>query len=71
MMSMTFHESFGELPTKLLRAYKRYNVSPSDHTRMLAAFNKTNDSIDVPWPAMLELVNTHSAAGYLRLPLYL
>jgi hypothetical protein len=31
--TMTFHESFGIVTTAQLRAYKRFNVSPSDVAR--------------------------------------
>lgn len=30
MTTMTFHESYGELPVHMLRMVKRMNISPSD-----------------------------------------
>jgi hypothetical protein len=30
MMTMTFHESYGELPVHMLRMVQRMNISPSD-----------------------------------------
>ena len=63
-MGMTFHESYGDVPTPLLRLYKRYNVSPADHDRMMLVTGGD-------WNTILELVTTHSSGGYLALPFYL
>lgn len=30
MTAMTFHETYGEIPKRLLRTIKRHNVSPAD-----------------------------------------
>lgn len=62
LMSMTFHESYGELPTALLKAYKRYNASPADHDRLLAAFGPDN------WSDIFDTVLDYSEKGYLDLP---
>jgi hypothetical protein len=70
-IGMTYHESYGAVPTNLLRMYKRYNVSPSDHDQILMAFNKTWDSTDIPWQNVLDFVLAHTDNGMFRLPLYL
>lgn len=64
LMSMTFHESYGELPTALLKAYRRFNASPADHDLLVAACGED-------WPLILKLVLDHSETGILRLPIYL
>lgn len=64
LMSMTFHESYGDLPRPLLTLYRRFNVSPADHDRLMLV-------ADGDWNMILELVNLHSSAGYLQLPFYL
>lgn len=35
---MTFHESYGNLPTKTLRLIRKHNVSPADFDYMLDMF---------------------------------
>lgn len=61
---MTFHESYGSLPTHLLTLYRKYNASPADHDRLLSV-------TDGDWNMVLELVELHSSNGYLALPHYL
>jgi len=70
-MSMTFHESYGELPTNLLRLYRRHNVSPADHDRILANFGKSYQDSDIPWHAVLEFVLANIEKGYFQLPIYM
>lgn len=44
---MTFHESYGNLPTSTLRLIKRHNVSPADLDLMTDLLgNGTWDDID-------------------------
>ena len=38
--SMTFHESYGDVSVAQLRAYKRHNVSPSDHDDLVRFFGE-------------------------------
>ena len=64
LMSMTFQEEYGELPTALLKAYKRFNASPADHNRLVEACGED-------WSLILDLVLNHSETGILRLPIYL
>lgn len=40
MASMTYHESYGELTVAQLRAYKKHNVSPSDHDDLVETFGE-------------------------------
>jgi hypothetical protein len=67
-LGMTFHESYGTLPTHLLSLYRRLNASPADHDQLLNVA-ATPDGTD--WNLILELVNLHSSQGYLALPFYL
>jgi hypothetical protein len=70
MMTMTFHESYGSLPSKLLTAYRKYNVSPADHDTILAHFDKTWLDTDIDWPSVLEFVESHSVDGIFRISRY-
>ena len=63
---MTFHESYGSLPTNLLRTYKRANVSPADHDSILAAFGKSWNDVDIPWSDVVEYVSLHIRDGIFR-----
>lgn len=72
MMSMTFHESYGSLPTTLLRLYRKHNVSPADHDQILMAFGKSWNDTDIPWEAVTEFVKSQIRPdGVLRLPYYM
>ena len=42
---ITYHESYGEVSVPQLRAYKRYNVSPSDHRDLEDAFGNDHAAI--------------------------
>ena len=66
MMSMTFQEEFGSLPTTLLRTYRRTNVSPADHDQILAAFGWTWDSPDIDWTKVMAYVESATVDGYYR-----
>jgi hypothetical protein len=35
---MTFHESYGDVSRAQLAAYKRHNVSPSDHDQLVQLY---------------------------------
>lgn len=41
-MATTFHESFGVLSVAQLRAYKKHNVSPSDHDTLTMYLGEDN-----------------------------
>lgn len=43
---MTFHESYGDLTVSLLRAIKRYNVSPSDYQSLESQYGEDYDTIE-------------------------
>lgn len=71
---MTFHESYGTLPTNLLRLYRRHNVSPSDHDLILMACGSSYSMAaqgSVDWQFVLDFVLAHVEDGIFRLPLYL
>jgi hypothetical protein len=70
-LSMTFHESYGPLPTSLLRLYRRHNVSPADHDRILNAIGKSWSDDDIDWSFVLDFVLGHVENGSFRLPIYL
>lgn len=70
-LSMTYHESYGPLPTHLLRLYRRHNVSPADHDRILANFGKSYQDDDIPWPLVLDFVLANVEDGSFRLPIYM
>jgi len=68
---MTFHESYGELPTSLLRLYRANNASQSDHDLILMSFGHCYGDSDIPWSEVVDFVKGHCSYGQLRLPLYL
>jgi len=43
--AMTFHENYGMVTKAQLRAYKKYNVSPSDHDDLTREFGSDYDAI--------------------------
>lgn len=50
MVTMTFHESYGELPVHMLRMVKRMNISPSDWMMLELQF-------DSDFEAMRDFIN--------------
>lgn len=70
-IAMTYHESYGALPSRLLSLYKRHNVSTSDHDAILASFGKTWQSVDTDWQAVLEFVLANVEDGSFGLPIYM
>ena len=63
-LGMTFHESYGSLPTHLLSLYRRLNASPADHDQLMAACHGD-------WDLILAMVQNYSTQGFLALPTYL
>jgi hypothetical protein len=59
LMSMTFDESYGTLPTNLLRAYRKFNVSPADHDLLV-------DRLGDDWKTILAVVESSSSDGYYK-----
>lgn len=39
---MTFHERYGDVSIAQLRAYKRFNVSQSDHDQIVSVFGEAD-----------------------------
>lgn len=72
---MTFHESYGHLPMRLLRLYKQVNVSPADHDTIMDRFGfsyDTQESIPAEtWERISEFVTLSSTTGSFRTSLYL
>lgn len=61
MTDMTFHESYGFLPSKTLRLIRKFNVSPSD-------FDWIIDVLCIPtWDEVDEYIVSHSKTGMYRL----
>lgn len=52
MMTMTFHESYGELPVHMLRMVNRMNISPSDWMMLEIQF-------DSDFEAMRDFINAN------------
>lgn len=71
LLSMTFHEYYGDLPKRLLTLYRRHNVSPYDHDRILESFGKSYGDSDIPWSDVLDFVLANVEDGSFRLPLYM
>lgn len=69
MAKMVFHESFGEMTFAQRAAYRKFNVSQSDHETLADAFGEDDhDSITA-------YVKAHSETGmyrvnYLDLPAF-
>jgi hypothetical protein len=59
---MTFHECYGELPTTLLRAIKRNNVSQSDYFMLEDEFGAGN------FDAFAAAIKARSTGGNYNMP---
>lgn len=70
-LSMTFHESYGSLPTALLKTYRRYNVSPADHDLILFNVGYMVGDTSIPWSLVLDFVLANVEDGFFRLPIYM
>jgi hypothetical protein len=68
MLTMTFHESYGPLPTKLLRTYRRVNVSPADHDTVLRCLGHVWSDTNINWTEVIEFVEQRIHDGRLYLP---
>lgn len=42
MAKMVFHEAYGKLSFAQRAAYRKYNVSPSDHDDLMQIFGESN-----------------------------
>jgi len=45
LTDITFHESYGDVSVAQLRAYRRHNVSPSDHYELVAVYGDRHAAI--------------------------
>lgn len=68
-MNMTFHESYGTMPTSTLRLIRRANVSPADWDGMLARWGYDWDD-DLPWSDVEYHIESHIVNGSYRWPMY-
>lgn len=64
VMAMTFHESYGDLPKRLLTMVRKYNVSPAD-------WDALRDLFGDEWTAIMEFIDTNSTSGYYNPSRYL
>jgi hypothetical protein len=58
---MIYTDNFGEVPTKIARAWKRLNVTPAEHDTLL-------DEFGTDWDGMLAFVKDNSVDGSYREP---
>lgn len=73
LMSMTFHESYGNLPTRLLRTYRKANISPADHDQILTLWGARWSDTDIPWTEVetFVLASIDNDTNQFRMPRYL
>lgn len=45
LTDITFHESYGTVSVEQLRAYKKHNVSPSDHDQLVDVYGNRHHAI--------------------------
>lgn len=60
---ITYHESYGTVSVAQLRAYKKFNVSPSDHDFLVMDLGEENHA------AITQFVIDNSKSGMYRAPL--
>lgn len=74
MMTMTFHESYGPLPTVVLRDIRKFNVSPADYDAVLAHFGRTWQAAGLfsaeTWSQIHDFIVSHSSDGIFRISRY-
>ena len=56
LSTMTFHESFGDLPKAVLTLFRQRNVSPADFDSILMAFGWEFGSPDIQWNMVYDYV---------------
>ena len=61
MAELIYHESYGDVTRKQLAAYRKYNISPSDHDDLVDIFGSANHSEIVD--AIIRTVNKHGRYG--------
>jgi hypothetical protein len=62
---MTYHESYGSLPTSTLRLIKAKNVSPADYDDILAQYGMDyTDADKIPFDMVEDLIRSSSKSGY-------
>lgn len=63
--TMTFHESYGELPKGTLSIIKRYNVSPADFDLMtdLLGFEAYYGNGKIDWTVINDHIVSNSETG--------
>jgi hypothetical protein len=67
---MTFHESYGTMPTSTLSLFKRAGVSPADWDSMLVRWGFQWGDESLPWDAIEDHVTVHMVNGLYRYPMY-
>ena len=65
---MTFHESYGNLPTKTLRLIRKHNVSPADFDIMtdILGFDAYQPGGIIDWSVIGDHIVSNSEMGMYR-----
>jgi hypothetical protein len=71
LSSMTFHESYGNLPKSTLRLIKRFNVSTADYDQILGSLGFTWDYDGIDFSAVNAMIEAGSSSGTYRPSRYL
>lgn len=58
---MTFHESYGTLPARILKVVRQYNVSPADWDMIIGAVGED-------WNEVNAFILDNSTRGYFQYP---
>lgn len=68
MSQMTFHESYGDLPTKTLRLIRKFNVSPADFDCMtdVLGFDAYSPGGVIDWSVIDTHIVSNSETGMYR-----
>ena len=66
--TMTFHESYGNLPTNTLRLIRKHNVSPADFDELtdILGFAAYQPGGIIDWPVIDKHIIDNSTLGYYQ-----
>jgi hypothetical protein len=67
LSTMTFHESYGSLPTHILRMCKRFNIPPAEYDMLLVKFGEVVTDWDAMYDYIAENVNPNNGMFYMPL----
>jgi hypothetical protein len=66
LTDITFHEQYGEVSVEQLRAYKKHNVSPSDHDYLVMVYGDRHHAITMAVKDPRHLVGTSFSSYNFR-----